>query len=44
MRVEPDSRGVIESEVFTGLRLNVQKMLDGDLAGVVAELEHAGGE
>jgi Uma2 family endonuclease len=38
-RVEPDERGVIESEIFPGLRLNVQKMLTGDIAGVLAELE-----
>jgi Uma2 family endonuclease len=40
-RVEPDARGVIESEVFVGLRLNVAKMLAGDAAGVLAELERA---
>jgi len=39
LRVEPDERGVIESEVFPGLRLNVAKMLAGDNAGVVAELQ-----
>jgi Uma2 family endonuclease len=38
VRVEPDERGVIESTTFPGLRLNVAKMLDGDLAGVLAEL------
>ena len=37
--VEPDARGVIESEAFPGLRLNVAKMLAGDLAGVLADLE-----
>ena len=36
---EPDARGVIESEAFPGLRLTVVKMLAGDLAGVLAELE-----
>jgi Uma2 family endonuclease len=38
-RVEPDEGGVIESAVFPGLRLNVAKLLAGDLAGVLAELE-----
>ncbi|MCC7364781.1 MAG: Uma2 family endonuclease [Dehalococcoidia bacterium] len=33
----PDERGVIHSEVFPGLRLNVAAMLAGDLATVVAE-------
>ena len=37
--VEPDERGVIESSVFPGLRLNVAKMLAGDDAGVLAELD-----
>lgn len=37
--VEPDERGVIESSVFPGLRLNVTKMLAGDDAGVLAELD-----
>lgn len=41
-RVEPDGRGVVESAVFPGLRLNVPKMLAGDLAGVLAELEQPG--
>ena len=39
VRVEPDEHGVIESAVFPGLRLNVPKLLEGDLAGVLAELE-----
>lgn len=39
VRVEPDARGVIESAQFPGLRLNIPKMLAGDLAGVLAELE-----
>ena len=42
LRVEPDERGVIESEAFPGLRLNVPKMLAGDLAGVLAELDADG--
>jgi len=36
-RVEPDERGIIESNVSPGLRLHVGKMLAGDLAGVLAE-------
>jgi Uma2 family endonuclease len=39
VRVEPDARGVVESEEFPGLRFHVPKMLAGDLAGVLAELE-----
>jgi Uma2 family endonuclease len=38
-RVEPDASGVIESATFPGLRLHVGRMLAGDLAGVLAELE-----
>jgi Uma2 family endonuclease len=38
VRVEPDAQGVIESEAFPGLRLDVPKMLAGDLAGVLARL------
>ena len=41
--VEPDERGVIRSTVFPGLRLDVPKMLAGDLAGVLAELEREPG-
>lgn len=37
-RVEPDASGVIESEVFPGLRLHVPKLLAGDIAGVLAEV------
>lgn len=36
-RMAPDERGIIESSVFPGLRLDVAKMLAGDLAGVLAE-------
>jgi Uma2 family endonuclease len=36
--VEPDSEGVIESEQFPGLRLDVPKMLAGDLSAVLARL------
>jgi Uma2 family endonuclease len=38
VRVEPDARGVIESGVFPGLRLNVASLLDGNIAAVVGEL------
>ncbi len=37
--IEPDERGVIESATLPGLRLAVQKMIDGDDAEVLAELE-----
>lgn len=37
--VEPDASGVIESSEFPGLRLNVSKLLAGDMSGVLAELE-----
>jgi len=37
--VEPDEAGVIESEVFSGLALDIPRMLAGDLAGVLAQLE-----
>jgi Uma2 family endonuclease len=37
--VEPDEDGVIESAQFPGLRLNVPKLLAGDVAGVLAELD-----
>ena len=39
LRLEPDEHGVVESAVFPGLRLNVPKMLAGDTAGVLAELD-----
>jgi Uma2 family endonuclease len=38
VRVKPDAEGIIESEVFPGLRLHIAKMLTGDGAGVLAEL------
>lgn len=41
--VEPDGRRIIESITFPGLRLAVAKMLDGDDAGVIAELNAGGG-
>jgi Uma2 family endonuclease len=34
----PDAKGVIRSEMFPGLRLNVAALLAGDVAGVLAEL------
>ena len=37
--IEPNERGVIESQVFPGLRLHVAKLLGDDLAGVLAELD-----
>jgi Uma2 family endonuclease len=36
--LEPDEHGVIESLAFPGLRLHVEKMLAGDMPGVLAEL------
>lgn len=38
-RVEPDAEGIIRSEIFPGLWLAVNKLLNGDLAGVLAELQ-----
>ncbi len=37
--LKPGARGVIHSEVFPGLRLNVAAMLAGDMTAVLAELE-----
>jgi hypothetical protein len=39
VEVSPDERGVIESRVFPGLRLAVDKLLAGDDAGVLAALD-----
>ncbi len=36
--LQPDENGIIESRVFSGLRLNVAAMLNGDLATVLAAL------
>jgi Uma2 family endonuclease len=36
--LETDERGVIESKVFPGLRMNVAAMLGGDMAAVIGEL------
>ncbi|MBA4179225.1 MAG: hypothetical protein C0506_01415 [Anaerolinea sp.] len=38
---KPDARGVIESQVFPGLRLAVTELLAGDFAGVLAEQQAA---
>ena len=38
VRIEPDADGIVESEVFPGLRLSVKCLLDGDLAGALAAL------
>jgi Uma2 family endonuclease len=40
---EPDAQGVIESEGFLGLRLDVPKLLADDLAGVLAALRPKAG-
>jgi hypothetical protein len=37
--VEPDQDSVVESAAFPSLRLHLAKMVAGDLAGVLAELE-----
>ena len=37
--VQPDARGLVESETFPGLRLDVAKMLADDVAGVLAALD-----
>lgn len=37
--LEPDAAGVVRSEVFPGLWLAVQALLDGDLANVLAVLQ-----
>jgi Uma2 family endonuclease len=39
VEVPPDARGMIESGVFPGLRLAVDKLLAGDDAGVAAALD-----
>lgn len=38
VRLESNKNGVIESRIFSGLRLNVAAMLNGDLATVLADL------
>jgi Uma2 family endonuclease len=37
--MEPDANGIIESEVFPGMRLDVPRLLAGDLAAVLAVLD-----
>jgi Uma2 family endonuclease len=37
--LQPDGEGIIESQVFSGLRLNAAALLKGDLATVLAELQ-----
>ena len=39
VRLEPDAHGIIESEVFPGLRLDVIRLLASDMRGVLAALE-----
>lgn len=39
MAMSPDEEGVIRSRTFPGLGLAVQALLDGNLAGVLAELQ-----
>ncbi len=38
VRLEPNAVGVIESQVFPGLRLDLARLLAGDRAGLVAAL------
>jgi Uma2 family endonuclease len=40
--VEPDADGIIESQAFPGLRLNVLKLLAGDFAGALVAASGAG--
>lgn len=37
--MSPDDRGVLHSRIFPGLWLAVRELLEGDLAGVLAELQ-----
>lgn len=39
VRLAPDAAGVVESRVFPGLRLNVNALINGDLARVLADLQ-----
>jgi Uma2 family endonuclease len=39
VRLAPDAAGVVESRVFPGLRLNVNALVVGDLARVLADLQ-----
>ena len=38
--IQEDANGLMHSQVFPGLRLAVTKLLDGDLASVLAELQN----
>ena len=44
VRLEPDERGIFESEEFPGLRLHMPSLLAGDLAGVLDELQSSRGQ
>ncbi len=37
--IAADDKGIIESRVFPGLRLDVEKLLNGDFPGILAELQ-----
>ena len=39
VRIQPDAEGLIESQVFPGLRLAVKALMGGDLATVLSELQ-----
>ena len=39
--IAPDADGIVESEQFPGLRLQVQSMLDGELADVLARVSRS---
>ena len=41
IRLDPDDRGVVHSRVFSGLRLAVQSLVDGDMAAVLDEQARA---
>jgi Uma2 family endonuclease len=42
VRIEPDAEGIVESEQFPGLRLDMPRMLAGDLPAVLARLRTPG--
>jgi Uma2 family endonuclease len=44
LRVEPDARGLIASQSFPGLQLDVTRLLAGDAAGVLAALTGSAAE
>jgi hypothetical protein len=37
-RLAPDDQGILESQVFLGLRLNMTALLNGDLAKALEDL------